>query len=109
MRVRPNDNARSIPYISQKREYYVIGLSYTYFRVVDDYGEPILIPRDAFEVLDEFIPSDWIWERFSDDEYYANPPELSARGFYEAYFDGKEEAIRCFESYIKRLGSAKFS
>lgn len=58
-----------------------------------------------FEVTDDSIPSDWIWQRFSDDEYYASPPELNAPGFFEDFFDHKEEAIRQFEFYLRRVRS----
>ncbi len=55
-----------------------------------------------FEVVDPAIPDDWVTERFDDDEYYIDPPECVAKGFYEDYFDGVEAAVKKFEAFRKR-------
>jgi hypothetical protein len=104
MRVRPNKDSRSFRHLSKEKEYYVIGLDHESFRVVDDKGDPVLFPRNVFDIVDESVPQDWIWDWFSEDEFYASPPELHAPGFYEDFFERKEEAVRQFESYLQRVG-----
>ena len=104
MQVRPNDDALQFNHLSPAKEYDVIGLNHDNFRVVDDKGEPVLFSRNIFDIVDNTIPLDWIWDRFSDDEYYASPPELHGPGFFEDFFDGKDEAFQRFQSYLKRMG-----
>ena len=88
------------------KDYYVIGLDDKYFRLIDDEGEPILFPRPLFNVVEDTIPEDWIWDRY-DDAYYADPPGLNVRGFYDRYFDHKQEAIDEFQAYLRSVGLAK--
>jgi hypothetical protein len=59
----------------------VIGLDHESFRVLNDNEEPILYPKELFEVIDPDIPTNWIWERYSDEEYYVNPPSYMSQGF----------------------------
>jgi len=91
--------------LTRGKNYVVIGLDDTYFRIVNDSGEPTLYPRRAFTVTDDTVPHDWIWQHFDDGEFYAAPPELSSVGFYERYFDHDEEAVTIFNHYIKKVTS----
>jgi hypothetical protein len=86
------------------REYVVIGLDHESFRLVDNKGEPILFPKEGLKILDTTIPEDWMWKRYSEDEYYADPPELGRQGFYDDYFDGKAEASKQFRDYLRKTG-----
>jgi hypothetical protein len=86
------------------KEYVVIGLDHESYRVLDDKGEPILFPKEGFQVVDHAIPEDWIWDRYSDDEYYAGPTELQLPGFYEDYFEGEPEARKMFADFLLRAG-----
>jgi hypothetical protein len=104
MRLRVKEGFDDLKYLTSGREYQVIGLDDEYFRIVDDTGEPILVPRTVFDITDDVVPEDWIWNRYADDEFYADPPELHPRGFYEDYFDGKEYARKAMTSYLQRIG-----
>jgi hypothetical protein len=104
MKVTPLKKQDDFWSVTPGKEYVVIGLDHDSYRIVDDMGEPILLPKDGFEIIDNTIPGDWIWERYSEDEYYADPPELHARGFYEDYFDGKHEARKQFVEAMKKYG-----
>jgi hypothetical protein len=84
------------------KEYVVIGLDHESYRIVDDKGEPILFPKEGFKILDATIPEDWVWKKFSADEYYADPPELGRTGFYEDYFDGNAETAEQLRDYLRR-------
>lgn len=86
------------------QEYVVIGLDHESYRIVDNKGEPILFPKEGFKILDDTIPADWVWKRYSEDEYYADPPALSRPGFYEDYFDGKAEAKKQFRDFLRKTG-----
>ncbi len=82
MKVRMKDNAPGVNFLTRGKEYEVIGLDHESFRVLDDKREPILFPKSFFLVVDNRISEDWIWDRYSSDEFYANPPELHEPGFY---------------------------
>ena len=90
--------------LTKGREYVVLGTSYNRLRILNDGGDPALYPRRAFDVLDESIPDNWVWMRGDEGESYADPPEMSERGFYERYFDGDEDAIFQFNEYLKDHG-----
>jgi hypothetical protein len=91
------------PGLTPGKSYAVIEISYDYFRVLNDRGEPILYPKALFEVVDPNIPSDWTKQMFDDDEYFIGPVELSEVGFYEAYFDREPSAVAKFESVRARM------
>ena len=81
--------------------YDVVGLDSENFRLIDDNDQPFLYPKALFEIVDPAIPDDWVTET-QDDEYYVDPPELAMPGFYEAYFDGVEAAVKKFEDFRSR-------
>lgn len=105
VRVRSQEQVRGpIPrYLTVGREYLVIGADDQHLRVMDDCGEPILYPRKLFEVVDDDVPSDWVRRDYEDGEYHIDPPEVAFPGFYEDYFDHKDEARRTFEQVLARL------
>lgn len=89
------------PHLSPNKIYNVIGFDYACYRVIDDLGEPILYPKKLFDIIDSVYPQDWFRENFPDGEYYVDPFEFSARGFYEDYFDGVADAVDKFDAYRK--------
>lgn len=93
------DNA----HLSPGAEYLVVGLDDTYFRVLDDAGEPILYPKYLFDVTKHEIPKDWVRRDEDDGRYYTDPPECARPGFYEDYFDGVPDAVATFQSVLARL------
>lgn len=104
MKVRMIENGPMVQCLTPGREYDVIGLDHESYRVIDDKGEPILFSKTLFSVTDDRVPDDWIWDRYADDEYYANPPELHEPGFYEDLFDHKPDAVSRFDSYLRKVG-----
>ena len=104
MRVRARTDTQVSSWLCPGKEYVVIGLSHDHFRVLNERGEPTLFERTQFEVLDESVPPDWVWERYADGEFYADPPGLHERGFWEDYFDGKEYARRRAGEYLDKVG-----
>lgn len=103
MRVRARPAATKPPHLTPGLEYLVVGLDHDSLRVLDDDSEPILYSKDLFDIIDPSVPEDWVWDRYADDEYYSNPPELAAPGFYESWFDRKAEAQAIFDTYLARV------
>jgi hypothetical protein len=68
-------------------EYFVIGMSFEYLRVINDIGEPILYSKYLFEIVDHKIPPDWEFREFGDSAYYLDPIAMSTPGFYGEYFN----------------------
>lgn len=67
-------------------EYFVLGIDNEYLRVIDDYGEPLLYPKNLFEVLETEMPPGWRFREGSEGDYYIDPKQTAMRGFYEDYF-----------------------
>ena len=44
--------------LSPLEEYFVIGIDWSDYRVIDDEGEPMLYPKQLFEVIEDFFGSD---------------------------------------------------
>lgn len=76
--------------------YLVLGIEADDFRILNDQGKPFLFPREIFTVVDAREPVDWVTELGDEDERYAYPPSLNGPGFFEDYFDGKDQAVATF-------------
>lgn len=81
--------------------YDVLGIECDDLRIIDENGNPYLFPADAFDIVDNNMPIDWITEIGSDGERYSYPPELNQPGFFEKYFDGDIEIVRQFNNLKK--------
>src|SRR5690349_12693430 len=85
------------------REYVVIGVDHTSYRIVDDDADPVLYEKEYFEVVEPSIPVSWVRQDYDDGQYFIDPPELSGRGFYEAWHDRDEKARSLFASSYSRI------
>ncbi len=95
------------PDLTPGQPYFVIGIEADDYRILNDSGKPYLYPLHLFEVIDPREPSIWTTEYGEDGERYSYPPALKEAGFFEDYFDGKEEALSKFWHVInKRLSEA---
>jgi hypothetical protein len=100
----PLDDGRTHPSISLDRLYVVASESTECFRVVDEDGEPILVPRFLFDIVDDWIPNDWIRREDRDEDWYScGPPECEIRGFFERWHDGDAGAREVFGKVYLRL------
>jgi len=87
--------------------YVVIGIEADDYRLLNDRGRPFLYPKDCFEVVDAREPEDWVSEVGDEGERYAYPPPLNGVGFFEDYFDAKDEAVATFWRVVnQRLATA---
>jgi len=95
------------PDLTTEQPYSVIGIEADDYRILNDYGKPYLYPSHLFVVIDPREPSLWITEYGDDGERYSYPPTLKEAGFFEDYFNGKEEAVAKFWHVINtRLSEA---
>jgi len=72
------------------------------FSQLIDYSKPYLYPSHLFEVIDSHEPSNWITEYGDDDERYSYPAVLNEVGFFEDFFDGKDEALSGFWHVVNK-------
>lgn len=98
------DEETSHPHLTPNKTYSVIGIDFECYRVVNDDFEPILYPKELFEIIDPSYPNNWVRAEFDDGEYYIEPPEFSEVGFFEDYFEGCTEAIGIYKSYLEKSG-----
>jgi len=100
---------QKMPYQNIKPDniYFVIGIEADYYRIINDLGKPYLYPPNIFHVIDDSEPNDWNTEYGDGGERYSYPIDLNEAGFFEDYFDGKEDAISLFWYIInQRLAKA---
>ncbi len=90
------------PKLSFDQHYLVIGIEADDLRLLNNQGKPYLYPQKLFDVVDSKEPNDWLSEYGEDRERYAYPPLLNTRGFFEDFFDFKEEAIATFWQVINQ-------
>jgi len=95
------------PDLTPGQPYFLIGIEADDYRILNDFGKPYLYPSCLFEVIDPREPSIWVTEYGDDGERYAYPPTLNKAGFFEDYFEGKDEALSKFWHVINaRLSEA---
>ncbi len=102
MFVKLKESMSDYPDLSPDEPYFVIGIEADDFRLLNNYGKPYLYPSHLFEIVDSREPSIWITEYGDDGERYSYPPVLHEPGFFEDYFDGKNEALSKFRHTINK-------
>jgi hypothetical protein len=85
-----------------QQTYVVLGIEADDFRILNNYGRPYLYPHDLFEIVDFHEPEDWTKEIGDEGECYAYPPALNTPGFFEDFFDGKDEIVAQFWHIINQ-------
>ncbi len=107
MIVKLRERNLDFPDLTEDQPYFVIGIEADDYRILNDRGRPYLYPSRLFEVIDPREPSIWVTEYGDDGERYSYPPELNEAGFFEDYFDGKDDALSTFWHVVnKRLSEA---
>jgi len=81
--------------------YEVLGIEAGDYRLIDDFGDPVLIDASACEVVDPARPADWV-ASIEDGVEYAYPPEFNEPGFWERYHEQEAEARRVYSRYVNR-------
>ncbi len=82
--------------LTPDQPYFVIGIEADDYRILNDYGKPYLYPANLFDIIDYREPITWITQHGADGERYSYPSVLNEVGFFEDYFDGKNEALSRF-------------
>ncbi len=107
MIVKLRHKSPDFPDLTEDQPYFVIGIEADDYRILNDHGRPYLYPAHLFEMVDPQEPSIWVTEYGEDGERYSYPPELNEAGFFEDYFDGKDDALSRFWHVVnKRLSEA---
>lgn len=104
MLTKPRDNlheplvdGRIHPSVSRDKLYVVVTVFLEDFRIVNDKGEPIVVPRSRFEVLDDWTPEEWVAEVDESDGWlWRGPPEFAVRCFFERWHDGSAHEREVF-------------
>ncbi|MCB1777367.1 MAG: hypothetical protein KDI50_08015 [Candidatus Competibacteraceae bacterium] len=95
------------PDLSEDQTYFVIGIEADDYRILNDSGRPYLYPPEIFVIIDPREPRDWITEIGADGERYAYPAPLNPVGFFEDFFDQKNEQTSIFWRTVnQRLADA---
>ena len=90
------------PDLAYGQGYVVIGIEADDLRILNDQGRPYLYPSRLFEIVDPREPEDWVTEYGDDGERYAYPPLLNNCGFFEDFFDAKEDALATFWQVVNQ-------
>jgi hypothetical protein len=107
MIVKLKEKSPEYPDLTPDQPYFIIGIEADDYRILNNSGKPYLYPSHLFEVVDPQEPSIWITEYGDEGERYSYPPTLNEAGFFEDYFDGKDEALSKFWHVInQRLSEA---
>lgn len=82
-------------------EYEVLGIEGNFFRLLDNFGEPVLYDPENFDVVDPTEPPCWLSALGEDGERYAYPPGWSRTGFFEAWHDRNVPIRRVFAAQLR--------
>jgi len=85
------------------KEYEVIAIEDSYFRMTGDDDDPVLYPRSLFDVTDATMPDYWVHEE-SPNSVYRGPAEFGVRGFWERYHDDVPDAIELYRRVMRGHG-----
>jgi hypothetical protein len=102
MIVKLKEGCQDYPDLSPDEPYFVIGIEADDFRILNDFGKPYLYSSHLFEIVDSREPKSWVTVYGDDGERYSYPPALNVPGFFEDYFDGKNEARSQFWHIINK-------
>lgn len=118
MRVKVRSNFRSLaedglghPGLTAEAEFYVLGVDDEYYRLVNRLGEPVLYPKELFEVLDASVPTGWRFCEYDDGEYHLEPTSTGEPGFFEDWHGSngdraaQEAARQIFRGELLRLAA----
>ena len=90
------------PDLTPAQDYVVIGIEADDFRILNDQGRPYLYPAELFNIVDHGEPDDWITEFGEDGEQYSYPPALNESGFFEDFFDARQDAVTTFWKVVNQ-------
>ena len=102
MLVRMKRKNSRYPDLTPHHDYVVIGIEADDFRILNDRGQPYLYPARLFAMVDAREPKDWIKERGNDNEHYAYPLALNRVGFFEDFFEQKQDAVATFWQVVNQ-------
>lgn len=102
------------PRVTLGREYDVIGIygagpTIKYRLVADDGKMPSLQDARQFQIVCARIPDDWVFQFLTSSEWELAPASMSNAGFWEAFFDGDQDARSQFVEACQKIRSSDFT
>lgn len=85
------------------KRYVVLSLSWEDYRILNDNGEPLLFPKEEFDVVDAAVGEDWVRDEGDDGDWYLNPPEASGTFIFEDWHDDDPAARQAVCELARRL------
>ncbi len=71
------------------------------YRIVDINGIMMPIPSNLFEIVDNSIPDNWIFNKVNNDLIELMPKEFFYDNFLEDYYDGDPAAVNIVKGQLK--------
>ncbi len=102
MIVKPKSTNPRYPDLSEKQQYFVLGIEAGGYRILNDVGKPYLYAPELFDVIDPTEPGDFVTEFGEDGERYSYPAPLNEASFFEDFFDQKFEQTSVFWHAVNR-------
>ena len=81
--------------------YRVVSIEADNYRIINNYGAPVLYPPEAFEIIEEGGEK-WITEYVAG-KRYSSPPELKSRDFWERFARGDLRTNQTLRYYLAEL------
>lgn len=75
----------------------------TMLRLVGGTPTPALFQLDMFEVASNIVPTTWVVSQLKPGFLTLGPEQWVRPGFWEAYFDGRPEAVACFDEERRKI------
>jgi hypothetical protein len=77
-----------------------------FFRLNGDSSNGVaLFEKDQFEIISAALPSSWVPAWNHKGGFELAPKAWTTPGFWERYYDREDEAVRLFDSEMKKLGA----
>jgi len=95
----------------ENKTYIVLSISDSFYRIIDEDGEPILFSCLLFDIVDNNINDNWVINNYADfnmehsvplrSGIFLTPKEFE-RYFYTKFFDKEKNSIITFLKYITK-------
>lgn len=75
----------------------------TRLRLIGENPTPALFEPEMFEIVSSVIPPTWVATSQQPGYFELGPAAWARRGFWEEFFDGRPEAVACFEEERNKI------
>ncbi|WP_367108950.1 hypothetical protein [uncultured Psychrobacter sp.] len=97
------DEYYSSPSLTPEHCYEIIGMEYEYYRIVNDYLDPVLVHPIFCKVQNYKNVNEWVAD-IRDDHFFLTPKEFNIYPyFFEYLHDGSLEYVNVYMQYLGKL------